>query len=202
MKAIIGLLFVASTLPVGLTGEPQIKGLSADRPSPAYADKMMLFGQFIGDWQFDMVLIRPDGTRVKGDGEWHFGWALDGRAVQDVWIARDDLSQPDAPITEWGTTIRVYDPKRNGWRVVWMGPMRGNVVTFTATKIGDEIVMEADSRGGSPERGRWIISKVTPTSFYWRAVRSVDNGQTWELTQEMFVRRADQDARSPVAHIK
>lgn len=59
--------------------------------------------------------IRPDGTRVKGKGEWHWGWVLDGRAIQDVWIAHNDVSQSNAPITEWGTTLRFYDPKTDVW---------------------------------------------------------------------------------------
>jgi hypothetical protein len=50
-----------------------IKGLNADGPAPEYAEKTMLFGQFVGDWEFDLVSIRPDGTRLKGNGEWHFG---------------------------------------------------------------------------------------------------------------------------------
>jgi hypothetical protein len=49
MKALIALLVAVSILPAGLTAEPQIKGLTADGPAPAYADKMMLFGQFVGD---------------------------------------------------------------------------------------------------------------------------------------------------------
>jgi len=31
--------------------------------------------------------VAPDGSVEVGDGEWHFGWALDGRALADVWIS-------------------------------------------------------------------------------------------------------------------
>lgn len=178
---------------------PQIKGLSADGPSREYADKMMLFGQFVGDWEFDMQSIRSDGTRVKGSGEWHFGWALNGRAVQDVWIARDDASKPHAPITEWGTTLRFYDPKTDAWRVVWAGPMGRSLMTFTAKRISEEIVMEVDYVQGLPRmnssdsapvhRGQWIFDQITANTFHWREVISHDSGKTWQVESEMFVRR-------------
>jgi hypothetical protein len=176
-----------------------IKGLNADGPASEYAEKLMLFGQFVGDWEFDLVSIRPDGTRLKGNGEWHFGWVLQGRAIQDVWIARDDISKSTAPISEWGTTLRFYDPRTDAWHVVWSGPMRGSLMTFTGRKIGDEIVMEVDSVQGLPRmnssdaaplhRGRWMFDQITTNSFHWRGVVSHDGGKTWQLEQEMFVRR-------------
>ena len=64
-----------------------IKGLGADGPDPNMREKLMLFGQFVGDW--DIVEARypqPDGTEIKRKGEIHFGWILDGRAIQDVWM--------------------------------------------------------------------------------------------------------------------
>ena len=191
------LLFVWTT--ISACGQAPIRGLESSGPDPALKEKLDLFGQFVGDWDFDMVLIRPDGTRLKGTGEWHFGWILEGRAIQDVWIAHDDLSKPDAPVTEWGTTVRFYDPRIDAWHVVWAGPMRGNLITFTGKKIEDEIVMEVDSVQGLPEtksadpaparRGRWIFDHIARDSFHWRAVTSRDGGRTWQVDQEMFVRR-------------
>ncbi len=62
-----------------------IEGLGADGPGPEMREKLMLFGQFVGDW--DIVEARypqPDGTEIKRRGEIHSGWILDGRAIQDV----------------------------------------------------------------------------------------------------------------------
>ena len=42
---------------------------------------MMLFGQFVGDWECDVVLIQPEGSKINGSCEWHFGWVLQGRAI-------------------------------------------------------------------------------------------------------------------------
>ena len=60
--------------------------LHADGPAPEYADKLALYGQFVGDWDADVVTYTPDGARHEGQGEIHFGWVLRGRAVQDVWM--------------------------------------------------------------------------------------------------------------------
>ena len=73
-------------------------------PAGEHADKLMLFGQFVGDWEFDLIEIRPDGTKVNAKGEWHFGWVLEGRAVQDVWIVHS--LKPGGTAAEYGTTVR------------------------------------------------------------------------------------------------
>src|SRR2546423_228035 len=91
-----------------------LKGLDSTGPNKDYAGKMMLYGQLVGDWDIDYTAFNSDGSKlVLTKGEWHFGWALDGRAVEDVWIVPGP-NQPrvaGAPKGEWGTTIRYYDPK-------------------------------------------------------------------------------------------
>ena len=69
----------------------RIIGLGAAGPFPELKGKLNLFGQFVGDW--DIVEARypkPDGTETRRRGEIHFRWILEGRAVQDVWRARDN----------------------------------------------------------------------------------------------------------------
>lgn len=58
-------------------------------------------GWLIGDWVMDATVHKDDGTAFKGSGEIHFGWVLQGRAIQDVWIL---------PGVFHGTTLRIYDP--------------------------------------------------------------------------------------------
>jgi len=38
---------------------------------------------------------------------------------------------------------------------------------------------------------KWIFSDVTRRSFHWQAVVSPDKGKTWQLQEEMFVRRVN-----------
>src|SRR5690242_8811286 len=63
-----------------------VAALCADGPAPEHAEKLSLYGWLIGDWQMQTTIFRLDGTKITGRGEIHFAWALQGRAVQDVWI--------------------------------------------------------------------------------------------------------------------
>jgi hypothetical protein len=162
-----------------------IEGLGADSPDPELQGKLMLFGQFIGDW--DIIEARypqPDGTEIKRRGEIHFGWILGGRAIQDVWMTY--LEKPHKAVAA-GTTIRFYDPKIDAWQSIWISPIQGVVRTFIARKVNDEIVLESKTKEGNPER--WIFSGITPKSFRWRSVETHDDGKTWQLTEEMHVRK-------------
>ena len=163
-----------------------IKGLGADGPHPELKEKLMLFGQFIGDW--DIIEARypqPDGTEIMRKGEIHFGWILEGRAIQDVWMIYKEKLRRVVPA---GTTIRFYDHNLDAWHSTWISPSQGVVQTFIARKVNDEIVLEGKTKEGYPEN--WIFSQIKPTSFHWRSVETHDNGRTWQLTEEMKVRRS------------
>jgi hypothetical protein len=165
-------------------GDWRIEGLGATGPHRELEEKLALFGQFVGDW--DIVEARypqPDGTEVKRKGEVHFGWILDGRAVQDVWMTVDD----DANRAVHGTTVRFYDPKIDAWHSIWISPVKGLVQTFIARKVKDEIVLEGKTPDGDPEK--WIFSHITPNSFRWRSEETHDHGRTWVLTEEMQIRK-------------
>ena len=166
-----------------------IKGLGAVGPDPSLEEKLMLFGQFVGDW--DIVEARytqADGTEVKLKGEVHFGWILGGRAIQDVWMGCREGSQR---VILFGTTVRFYDPKIDAWRSTWLSPIKGLVQTFIARKINGEIVLEGKTTEGYPEK--WIFSQITPQSFRWHSEETHDNGKTWQLTEEMQIRKVGAD---------
>lgn len=172
---------VASTL--------SLDGLIASAPHTKYRDKLMLFGQFIGNWEADFAVYKGDGTTQIEKAEWHWGWILEGRAIQDVWIlprrSHRETSTFERP--DYGTTIRFYDPKIDAWRTVWVSPAHSEIITFIAKQVGDEIVLEGNAMDGTLMR--WIFSKITPNSYHWRRVHSRDGGKTWSLFKEMNVRR-------------
>jgi N-acetylneuraminic acid mutarotase len=99
-------------------------------------------------------------------------------------IYKDNLRRP----VPAGTTIRFYDPEIDAWQITWISPDQGVAQTFIARKVNDEIVLEGENKGGYPEK--WIFSQITSTSFRWRSVETHDNGKTWQLTEEMKVRRS------------
>ena len=155
------------------------EALAADGPHPEHAEALMLFGRFVGEWDFDWVAYDRDGEQSSAErGEWIFDWVLEGRAVQDVWIV---------PAREYGTTIRVYDPRLDVWLVTWHGPVNGARRTFVARRSGDEIVQEGRTERGHPMR--WIFSEIAEDSFSWRSVVSEDGERAWQLREEMHVRR-------------
>jgi hypothetical protein len=169
--------------------DAMIEALRSPGPHPQLADRLQLFGQFVGSWDLERTSYDADGTTATVPGEWHFGWVLDGRAVQDVWICppRGQRDEPVVPPAEWGTVIRFYDRRIDAWRVTWAGPAYGAMLSFIARKVGDEIVLRGRTDEGHPLR--WIFSDITATAFRWRSEVSPDGGSTWRLTVEMRVRR-------------
>ncbi|HEX9567149.1 MAG TPA: hypothetical protein VGA48_06080, partial [Thermoplasmata archaeon] len=164
-----------------------------ERPFPGLKEKLALFGQFIGDWVIEEARYPrgAHGVELRSQGEIHFGWILDGRAVQDVFMTRDPEMARAVPI---GTTVRFYDPKMDAWQSVWISPVQELVQTFIGRKIGDEIVLESKTRDGYPEK--WIFSEITKNSFRLHAEESHDHGNTWILTEEMRVRRRTSPGRA------
>jgi hypothetical protein len=145
----------------------------------------MLFGQFVGDWDIleDRNLL-PDGTWAVTRGELHWGWILDGTAVQDVWMSIDEKTHKAIPE---GTTIRFYDQKIDAWHSIWISPTQGVAKTFVARQVEAEIVLEGRTPEGYPVK--WIFSDITPNSFRWHSEETRDNGKTWILKEEMRIRR-------------
>ena len=92
-----------------------VAALHSTGPASDRADSLKLYGWLIGRWTMDATVYRGDGTRHQGPGEIHFGWVLEGRAIQDVWIF---------PGVFYGTTLRVYDPNIDAWHILWSDPLR------------------------------------------------------------------------------
>ena len=164
-----------------------IEALHACGPHPDLAEHLMLFGQFVGAWDVDVTNIAPDGTKQELKGEWHFGWALEGRAIMDVWITpRRSLSAQADPY-EYGATLRFFDPTIQAWRSTWIGLVRHLVRAFIARQVEDGIILEGSFAPGC--RTRWIFSQITATSFHWHNLGSSDDGSTWTIMQEMTAQR-------------
>ncbi len=166
-----------------------IQALTAEGPFPEYADKLMLFGRLVGSWDIEGRFFDQDGTVTKEQtGEWHFGWVLEGRVIQDVLITPPrDGREPGQPSKEYGTTIRAYDPKIDGWRITFVAPVYGGTVNLIGREHGDEIWLE----GRAPDNRlyRWIFSEITEERVRWQGFVSVDEGLTWVREEEIILRR-------------
>jgi hypothetical protein len=187
MKKMILLAIASLSCAASLFAGTGIKGLEAKAPAADLADKLMLFGQFVDNWECDVVAILPDGSKQTNKCEWNWGWILGGRAIQDVYMIYSNDEKPGAPFVEYGTTLRVYDTTIDAWHVIYAGPIHNNLTILTARKKGDEIVLETGNDNG--RMGQWIFSEITKNSFHWRAQGSSDGGKTWHVIQEMQVWR-------------
>jgi hypothetical protein len=155
------------------------EALNTTGPAPDRAAKMNLYGWLIGDWTFDGVVHFDDGTQRKGSGEIHFGWVLQGRAIQDVWAFSDVF---------YGSTLRIYDPALDAWHILWIDPLRQFYTRQIGRAQGHDIVQIGKNDAG--EGVRWRFTEITPNSFHWIGERSCDDGKSWPLQAEYFALRA------------
>jgi len=157
-------------------------------------DPAHLYDPLIGRWEAEGQAFLPDGSLRRHYWEIRFERALEGRAIQDVWITPPregphvGKSERWGPFdNQYGTTIRVYDAKENAWRVTWIDPCAGYRAELTGRPRGGEIFQEGSGSDGA--RLRWIFSDVQPASFRWRAEVSRDAGATWHRALELLARR-------------
>lgn len=160
--------------------------LEASGPEESRADKLHLFGQFVGAWDLEWRGQDHDGNAIAVRGELHFGWILGGRAIQDVWRVPLDEADAGRMRAFHGTTIRFYDPVIGAWRSTWIDPLNSRVRRFIGRSEGDSIVL--DGLDDDP-RERWSFREITPDSFVWRGEESSDGGKSWVLNDEMVATR-------------
>ncbi len=165
-------------------GAVSIPRLNPARSTRDASPEQELFGQFVGDWDVESVIVQRSGARVANNGEWHFRWILEGTAIQDVFLLYDADAR-SMPVS-YGTTLRTYDPQQNVWRVAYMSGSARSIRTFQARRVGDQIVMNSADPG---THYRWVFSEIRKDTFHWRSEGSSDSGKTWIANQEMTVRR-------------
>jgi hypothetical protein len=182
MRVASKLAFVIALLLTTADAQNSFPALLADKPSAEHQAKVMLFGQFIGDWVFEGTEYREDGSRPKDKEEISFHWVLEGRAIQDVWL---ETERSDSDPRIHGTTLRFYEPKRDSWRNIWIESRLGVVTVLEGKRVADEIVLLGRSSDGA--QIRWIFSDMKPNSFRWHAEKL--SGKKWRTYEEVWVRR-------------
>jgi hypothetical protein len=173
------------------TANAFLDALGADGPSADRGASMDLYGWLIGSWDLDVTGFLEGGGQRRRPGEWHFGWALEGRAIQDVWIVppRGEGRKGDAAanVNSYGTTLRVYDPRIDAWHIQWTDPVTQTFLSMIGRKEGNDIVQLGTNPEG--QQVRWSFSDIRPDSFRWRGEVSADGGVTWRLVVEFLARR-------------
>jgi hypothetical protein len=165
--------------------------LGAPGRSPEIPEAMDVYGWLVGSW--DLEVVRYRGVDVAGrglEGEVHFGWVLEGRAIQDAWIMprrADRTGHEDRLQNMYGTTFRMWDPAIQAWRITWKNPVTGHLEEQIGRRVGQDIVQVGARANGTPTR--WTFTEITPDSFRWLGDALDADGQTWRREGEFRARR-------------
>ena len=103
-------------------------------------EKDNLYGQFVGEWDFEWVDNQGTTGERHVQGEWIFAWVLEGTAIQDVFIcpsrkARIKDYQPDAA---YATAVRMYNPNTEAWDILYTE--LGGATQLEGKREGNRIV--------------------------------------------------------------
>jgi hypothetical protein len=168
--------------------------LHAPGPEPGRESTLALYAWLVGHWKFDVTTFTEGGTTHAGNGEIHAGWILRGRAIQDVWMIprladrTPCIAQIPGAGNWFGTTLRLYDPGIDAWRILWSDPATSFYCQQIGRARGRDIVQEGpDPLGG---RMRWTFTEIEPESFHWTAEKSTNSNQ-WRKAVDIHARRAD-----------
>jgi hypothetical protein len=156
-----------------------VKELGASGPHPSLGDGARAFDQLVGTWDCAYTFYLPGGEVRRSTGELRFGWILDGRAMQDLWITYPVRSGDERKI---GTSIRFLDGNAGVWRVVFVSPGFNAVIMVEGNVEGDRIVLRGRDSDGAMIR--WSFNDIRPDAFLWRGETSRDGGKTWLLEEE------------------
>ena len=75
---------------------------------------------------------------------------------------RGELRHGDAAanVNSYGTTLRVYDPDIDAWRIQWTDPVTRNFLQMIGRAEGRDIVQLGTRPDG--QLARWSFSEITP----------------------------------------
>jgi hypothetical protein len=167
------------------------EALVARGPALSLGKRAAAFNRLVGSWDVEVFDIESDGARRVTEGEWHFAWVLEGRALQDVLIvprSADRHFEMSIKGNRYVTALRLFDRALDAWRVFFVDPLSGAYIAMVARIAGDQIVEEGRDLKGDLHRK--ILSDFRDDSFHTREDVSRDDGATWQGTTEIRARRA------------
>ncbi len=165
--------------------------LAARGRSPEIPESEDAYGWLIGSWELDVLHYwRVDVAARRIKGEAHFGWVLEGRAVQDVWIMprrSERTTDLDKTMNMYGTTLGMWDPSIQAWRIIWINPVGNHRDQQIGQRSGRD-VLQIGARSDATLT-RWRFTEITPDSFHWLGEALQPDGKTWKLEGEFRAKR-------------
>jgi hypothetical protein len=165
--------------------------LAAPGRSPEIPEENDVYGWLVGSWDLEVLhYAAVDVAPLHIQGEVHFGWVLEGRAIQDVWIM-PRVSERNASLAKtnnmYGSTLRIWDASIQAWRIRWINPVTNHYEQQTGRRVGNDIVQVGARMDGTPTR--WRFTEITPNSFHWIGESLNPDGATWKLEGEFRCKR-------------
>lgn len=162
-----------------------VRALQATRPHPSIGDHAGPIGRLIGTWDVAYTDFSKSGKVTHRTGELIFGWVMDGRVVQDLWIVDPSAAGKEREVY---TDLFYFDPESGAWHTAFVDPEHPSVARFTGSAAGDDrIVLESRDLGANDTR--WSYYDIRADSFVYRAEESSDGGRTWTLQSEYHMKR-------------
>jgi hypothetical protein len=146
-----------------------------------------IYAPLLGVWDVRAIDRLEDGSLYKSRGEWYFARTLEGRAIQDVWIAPKrprEAPTPGLP-NRYGSTIRMFERDSGQWRIVWFNPVSGAFNILMGRREGGRIIHEGVRDG---QRIRWIFVEISTNRFHWVGESEQPDGG-WLREAEFFGER-------------
>jgi hypothetical protein len=165
--------------------------IGAEARSPEIPEEHDVYGWLVGSWDLEVRVYWAQDVSAKNlSAEAHFAWALEGRAIQDVWIMPPvdrRRSKLDPQMNMYGTTLRVWDATLKAWRITWLNPAGQHFEQQIGRRVGSEIVQLGTRPDGTTTR--WRFTEITPDSFRWLGESLRLEVETWTLEGEFRARR-------------
>jgi hypothetical protein len=165
--------------------------LASPGRSPEIPEAEDAYGWLVGSWTLDVLHYwGRDVAAQHLQGEAHFAWVLEGRAVQDVWIMpprAQRTARADKTMNMYGSTVRAWDATIKGWRITWTNPAGDHHETQIGRWQGRDVVQVGTRPDGTATR--WSFREITPDSFHWRGEAQAPRAKSWTLEGEFRARR-------------
>jgi hypothetical protein len=163
---------------------------SAQR-SPEIPEADDVYGWLVGSWELDVKRYwAADVSPECIKGEVHAAWALEGRAIHDVWIMPrrcDRTVKLDKKRNMCGTTLRAWDSSIRAWQIFWSNPAGDHFERQIGRRSGSDIVQLGVRPDGTVTR--WRFTEITASSFHWIGEALAADGQVWNVEGEFLATR-------------
>jgi hypothetical protein len=142
------------------------------------------YGRLVGKWEIKDSSLGKDSKWQAGPGaNWNFYWILGGSAIQDDWISPGYKTPAPAKGRQYGTNIRIFNPKTDQWEMAWAANTGKKIDTFKATSDEKSMIMNGVYYDQptritfydiSDSRFSWKMEKQDAKSKHWQAVYKIE----------------------------